>query len=109
MEWVMATAIETVMEWKYDIGNRCYWVADEIYDNFTAKFLETPDEIKCMDNNVVKLWRLAEYSAKDKEKAQLLLTLLRKHSEWQFWHLVDSGAKGQEGNTSYNVSYYVCM
>lgn len=97
---IMETATDRVIQWKYDIGNLFYWFADEILEAFADKFPETPADIKYMENNVVKLWRLAEYSAKDRKRANLLLTLLEKYNESDFWDLVGGAAKGQEGNTS---------
>lgn len=97
------TATEQVKAWKFSISRDYHWYADDILEEFTTEFLSTPDDIKHMKNDMLKLQRLVDYSATHEEMARLLLKLLAKKHEDAFWELSDE----QEGNNSYNTLSHV--
>lgn len=88
------TPTEQVKSYKFAIGRDYHWHADEILEDFTAEFLSTPDDIKYMKNDILKLHHLVDYSARDEEMARFLLNLLAKKNEDVFCELSEE----QEGN-----------
>lgn len=71
-------AVEQLTCWQHDIAERACYAANRIVDEYIYVVPNTPDEIRDMQNNVLKLRALVQYSIADSKRAELLLKLLQK-------------------------------
>lgn len=90
-------AVEQLTLWQHDITERASYLVNQILDKYVYMVPTIPDEIRRMQNDVLKMRKLVDYSVEDRERAALLLKLIQQHNKWLYNDLCEHGPKGKTG------------